>query len=64
MEAYQFPTLNLIFFFVWVLLKAGPDTRSRSHKKGIHLEEIPKSMSDWEGRARQGHRKSQYEGLF
>lgn len=64
MLAYQFPTLSLTFFLVWVPPKAGPETRSRSHRKGIHLEESPKSMSEWEERVRQGQRKSQYEGVL
>ena len=41
--------------------KRGPETKSESHGKGIHLEKGLKIVSEWEGRVRQGQRKGQYE---
>lgn len=37
-----------IFFFVWVLSEIGPEKRSRTQGKIIHLEDVPESMSEIE----------------
>ena len=33
-------------------------------EKVIHLEDVPQSMSEWEGRVTQRQRKSQYEDVL